>query len=332
MEQRIKDLFHKSVLQQAMRRYAILENEIAEIDAYESFIYEFQRGVSQFVLRISHSSRRSEDLIKAEVDWINYLAAGGVSVARAINSEAGNLVEAVADGQGGSFLATAFVKAQGRVPWEAGWTPERYQTYGELLGKMHALAEQYQPLDNRIKRPDWDDPMFDFVNRYLPASESIAKQKYQAVYKQIQAFPKDKDAYGLIHQDVHQTNFLMDDAGLITLYDFDECAYGWFINDIAIVLFHSSVEEEQPAFTQMFMPLFLQGYRKFHRLDPKWLKTLPLFLKLREIELYAVIHRDFDVNDVDDEWLALFMRNRKASIENDLPFINFDFEQLAEFL
>jgi hypothetical protein len=64
-------------------------------------------------------------------------------------------------------------------------------------------------------------------------------------------------------------------------------------------------------------------------LDFKWLKEIPNFLKIRETELYAVLHRDFEVNNIDNEWCARFMHNRKSRIENDIPYIDFDFESLS---
>jgi Ser/Thr protein kinase RdoA (MazF antagonist) len=333
MEQHIKNRYTDAILQEAMRRYGIAPEQIRPLDAFESFIYEFQRGSQAYILRIAHSIRRSEDLIRGEVDWINTLAEGGVPVARAIHSESGKLVESIPDALGGYFLTTAFVKAVGQPPWEVGWTPERYATYGQLLGRMHALAQHYQPTNEAWKRPAWDDDIMEFPERYLPDSESLAKQKYRAVCDQVRALPKESASYGLIHQDAHQSNFLMDEAGAITLFDFDDCAYSWFINDIAIVLFYMSVEEDDaPTFAQAFMPFFLQGYRQFHALNPKWLKKIPAFLKIREIELYAVIHRDFDLDHIDNAWCERFMRERKSKIERETPFIDFDFESLSAYL
>lgn len=333
MEQRIKDRYTDAILQEAMRRYGIAPGQIRPLDAFESFIYEFQRGPQACILRIAHSIRRSEELIRGEVDWINTLADGGVPVARAIHSAGGNLVESIPDVQGGYFLTTAFVKAVGRPPWEVGWTPERYANYGQLLGRMHALAQHYQPADQAWKRPAWDDDVMEFPERYLPASEAVAKQKYRDVCAHARGLPKESASYGLIHQDAHQSNFLMDESGSITLFDFDDCAYSWFINDIAIVLFYISVEEDDaPAFTRTFMPPFLQGYRQFHSLAPKWLQEIPAFLKIREIELYAVIHRDFDLNNIDNAWCERFMRERKYKIEHNIPFIDFDFESLSAYL
>ena len=133
MDSKIIARYNDSILQEAMRRYGIAKDQIKSLDAFESFIYEFERDGSGYILRIGHSIRKSESLIQGEVDWINYLARGGVSVARAIPSKSGKLVEVIDDGQGGQFLATAFVRAVGQPPWDAGWTSERYENYGRLI-------------------------------------------------------------------------------------------------------------------------------------------------------------------------------------------------------
>jgi len=126
---------------------------------------------------------------------------------------------------------------------------------------------------------------------------------------------------------------LVDDGGSITLFDFDDCAYSWLICDIAIVLFHATAaREDREGFTAGFMPPFLTGYSRENRLDARWLEHLPDFLKLREIDVYAVIHRSLDVENLDDWWCERFMDGRKERIERDTPVIDFDFEALARYL
>src|SRR6266496_4970902 len=137
MDQLIKDRYNDTILQEAMRRYGIAKDQIQILDSFESFIYEFDHDAERYILRVGHSFRKSESLIQGEVHWINYLADGGVSVARAISSNNGNLVEVIDDGQGGQFLVTAFMRAKGQKPWDAGWTPERFENYGQALGQMH---------------------------------------------------------------------------------------------------------------------------------------------------------------------------------------------------
>ena len=332
MEQAIKERYHPTILQEARQRYGLTNAPMQPLASVENFVYASERADQGMILRISHSLRRSAALIQSEVDWINYLAEGGVAVAQAVLSERGQLVEAIDDGMGGQFLATAFVKAAGEPPWEL-WTPPLFARYGQLLGKMHALTERYQPTAAAGKRPAWDDDLFEFIDRFLPAAQTLVREKFRQVFDQLQALPKEKTNYGLIHYDAHGNNFFVDQAGAITLFDFDDCVYSWFCNDIAIALFYIVQDaEDAPTFTREFMTHFLRGYQEAYRLDPQWLPAIPAFLKVREILLYAAMYRDFEMNPIDDEWAARFMRDRQSKIEHDVPFIDFDFTSLAASL
>lgn len=355
MDQYILTRFNDDILHEAMRRHDIAPGNIRLLDSFESIIYEFERDGGNFILRLGHSFRKSADLIHGEVDWINHLARGGVPVARAVPSLNGELVEVIDDGDSSQFLVTAFVKAKGQKPWEAGWSPARYENYGRLLGQMHALAVGYQPPVPAWRRPEWDDASLNFVEQYLPASAVRAHANYRSVLEHLRTLPKDPASYGLIHQDAHQNNFFMDADGTLTLFDFDDCAYSWFINDIAIVLFYISMDAEElgypdaTSFTHDFLIHFLRGYRQAYTLPRAWLKEIPVFLKLRELELYAVVHRDFqiegaehwdlerfkqipgfDLHNSGHMWIASFMQNRKPRIDQDLPFIEYDFESLTQ--
>lgn len=330
MEQRIRDRFEPAILREATARYGIEEGRIRPLDGFESFIYEVDRHGSPYILRLAHSLRRTEDLIQGEVDWINHLAAGGPSVARAVASERGRLVEVIDDGQGGAFLATSFVRAVGKPPWEVGWSPRLIADYGRLLGRMHRLSQEYEPTSPRWRRPHWDDPMLLEVERFLPPEDVAIGDRFRELMTRLRALPQDAPSYGLIHQDAHGGNLLVDETGTITLFDFDDCVYSWFVNDIAIVLFYAVMgQKDRPGFALGFLSQFLSGYRTENPLHPDWLLELPPFLKLREIDLYAVIHRSFDVANLDDPWCARFMDGRRERIENAVPYLELDLDDLG---
>ena len=333
MERRIKERFNDDILQSAMQRYAIAPGHIRLLDGFESFMFEFERGAQEYILRLAHSLRRSESLILGEADWINYLVAGGVSAAQVVPSDRGRLVESIDDARGGNFLATAFARAPGRPPRQVGWTPDLYETYGRLLGRMHALTQHYQVTDPAWRRPEWDDPLMLDAERNLPASQALAIERHRQVVEHVQSLSRDPASYGLIHFDAHAGNLLVDQSGAITLFDFDDCLYGWFAYDLAIVLFYMVTHvDDAPSVAGKFLPPFLRGYRRENRLDPAWLHEIPWFLKLREIDLYGVIHRSFDVDNIDNPWCARYMQDRKRRIEEDLPYLDFDFDALAHFL
>lgn len=333
MEQGIRERFDEGILDEARLRYGIHPDRLKLLDGFESFIYEFTKNDQHYILRIGHSLRRTAELISAEVEWINYLADGGASVARAIYSENEKLVESIDDGEGGQFLTTAFIRAPGEPPNSENWGPTLFRQYGQLIGRMHALSRNYQPTQPEIRRPEWDDPVMIDLEEWLPKSESQALQRYLELKKYLLKLPKDSCNYGLVHQDAHAGNFFVDHNGHITLFDFDDCAYTWYINDIAIVLFYTLAGRADAAeFVPTFMTPFLEGYVKENQPENSSFLAIPQFLKLREIDLYGVIHRSFDVNNLDNTWVANFMENRKFRIENDIPFVDYDFEQLVDLM
>jgi amicoumacin kinase len=327
MERAIRDRFNDAVLHEARRRFAIAPEAIQLLDGFESFIYAFTRPDGAYILRIGHSLRRSPELIRGEVDWINYLAAGGAGVARAVLSDNGELVELIEDGQGGRFLATAFVRAPGGPVGEmGGWTEELIRNYGRLLGRMHALSKAYRPQNPAWQRPQWDDPINNDVYAALSQEQSIVAQRYRAVFDHLLSLPRDADSYGLIHQDAHAGNLFVTADGRITLFDFDDCVYGHFAYDLAMVLFYALTNRDDAAdYARYFWPLFWQGYRGENELEEGWLAEVPYFMKLREIDLYTVIVRDVGWDHVEDHpWTARFMRGRRQRIEQDLPCLEID--------
>lgn len=334
MDPQIATRFNDDILQAALQRYAVAAGQAEALDGFESFIYRFERPDGRFILRIGHSERRSPDLIRGEVDWMNYLAAGGAAVAPAILSQQGNLVEALDDGHGAAFLATAFVHASGQAMRREQANERLYQNYGRMIGRIHALSKAYQVSDPAWRRYDWDSPINNTAERQMPAQDALALDKYRAVLAYLRRLPREAEGYGMIHQDAHPGNFFVDDEGRLTLFDFDDCVYGHFIYDIAMVLFYTATGEPDMAeYTARFMPPFLAGYRQENRLDPAWLAELPHFMKLREIDLFAAIQFSFPAGGfAANSWVGRYMQGRRERIEQDVPFITFDWNSLGEYL
>lgn len=327
MEKAIRERYNEAILHEARRRYDIDADAIKLLDGFESFMYEYERNGAEYILRIGHTIRRSIAQIQGEVDWINYLNKGGVGVARAVPSEAGSLVEAINDGQGGHFLVVAFVKAEGGPSWENGrWNEDLFVHYGRLLGRMHSLTKDYEPADPSWRRLEWDDPINVDVLHWLPEDQVLVEQRGEEVLAYLRSLPKDKESYGLIHQDAHAGNFFVDEQGKITLFDFDDSVYSWFVYDIAMVVFYAVTNHEDPeAMAAEMWPSFWHGYSLENDLDPRWLAEMPAFFKLREIGLYAIIHRSLDVDNIEDGWVAQFMDGRRQRIEQDIPYLQFVF-------
>ena len=326
MDKRSRDAFNEAILAEAMRRFGIAPGQVELLDGFESFIYFFHKDGRDYILRLSHSLRYSLEMIEGELDWINYLADRGVPAARAVPSLAGCLVEKI-EAADGHFIVSAFEKAPGAPPTPADWDAGLIVEVGRLVGRMHALAKNYQPPEERIRRPQWDFELDEFA-AYLPAGEEGVASRWAELLTRLRALPRHRDSYGLVHQDVHGGNFFVD-RGQITLFDFGDCLYAWFIYDLAMVLLyilpHHCDTLEQRAFARRCLEDLWRGYSQENTLDPAWLATIPDFLKLREIDLYIAIHRSMDINNL-DPWCAGYMDGRKARIESGHPFVDISFE------
>jgi len=331
MDPKISQRYHPAILEEALQRFAIDEQNIALLDGFESYIYAFSRPDGEFILRIGHSLRRTKELILGEVDWINTLAAGGAGVAKAVFSKNARLVEFIPDGQGGFFMATAFEKAEGGPAGGELWNPKLFRAWGRNLGRIHTLTKDYTPSQPAWKRDEWDSAGNMPVESWLPASDTAILGKFQELMTYLQALPKDRDSYGLIHQDAHAGNFFVNQDYKITLFDFDDCVYSWFVYDIAMVLFYGLMaHEDDPDYVRAFTRPFLEGYHQENILDPVWLAEIPYFLKLREIDLYAQILFSFGGPDqIDDPWCQYYMKGRKEKIESGSPYIDFNWNSLA---
>lgn len=333
MEEKIRSRYTPEILADISARFGVLPDQLETLDGFESYIYRFSRQGRRYILRISHSSRRSEAWIRGEVDWINYLVKGGASASQVILSRRGSLVERVEDGHGEAFLGTVFEHAPGQPPWEYGWSDALYQTLGKTIGRMHALSRVYLPKDSQAFRPQWDDPMMLNDPAWLPKGDEAINQKYDQVLAFCRRLPVDRDNYGMIHFDAHSMNYFVDDGGEIHLFDFDDCCYNWYANDIAMVLFYKVIgQKDLGPYTFNFMKHFIEGYRRENAFRAKWLGWIPTFMKMREIELYGVIHRSLDVENLEGAWERNYMDGRREKIMGDVPYLDFDFSMLAPLL
>jgi Ser/Thr protein kinase RdoA (MazF antagonist) len=319
-------------LTEALKRYGIAKRDTHLLDGFESFIYEYEKGDQGYILRISHSSRRTPDLIQGEIEWLNYLADNGVPAVRAIPSDRGNLVESIDLGSGAYFTTVSFERARGDHPRQGDWDNGLAAKLGQTMGRMHALTKRFEPSQPRFRRPEWYEEYETdegYAEKYLPPAETVVIDKFKTLLEYLYTLPKEHDSYGLVHVDMHGGNFFVD-HGQITLFDFDDCMYTWFIYDMAMALFyaisHHCVDQQDIIWASRFLEQFLAGYRRENMINPKWLGQIPYFLKLREIDLYIIIHRSCDLDDL-DPWCASFMANRKYKIENDIPYLKLDWDE-----
>jgi Ser/Thr protein kinase RdoA (MazF antagonist) len=324
--------FNDNILHTLAGRYNIKLESLCAIPGFMNILYQCQSGNTPYILRISHSTRRNEQLIRAECDWITYLYENGLPVAYPVLSENNQLVESLIDNKGDYFLATLFTKAHGKHPTKTDFNISFYKKYGQLLGKMHALTKNYIPSNKLSTRPPWNNKMMLDVARNIPQSEEIVFERFTHLYKYLNNLPKDNNSFGLIHQDPHTGNLFIDNKGRITIFDFDDCTYSWFINDISLVLFYAAmwVLDKPETFIADFLKHFYDGYSQENEISTNWFKEIQYFLKLRELDIYSLIYKNYDGKIASSQWAMNFMKERKFRIENNVPYLDLNFEAIIQ--
>ena len=313
------------ILGEAAARYGVTADALQRLGSFESYVFAYSKDGREYILKLTHSLHRTKEAVMAELDWVNYLADNGVTAARTIPSIHDRLVEVV-EVEDSYFLVYAFEKAAGRLSKLADWDGRFIENWGRIIGRMHALTQDYVPPAPDLRRHAWhEDVSLDF-EKHLPDSQTRVIEQARKLLKEIASLPHGRDSYGLVHSDMHHGNFFVDDGRLIA-FDFDDCHYDWFANDIAMPLFYvmrdADVGSDNLEFARFFWSTFINGYSSENSLAPEWAERIQLFLKLRELDLYTIIHAEsaFDLSP----WIQRFMDGRQQAIEENTPVIDIDF-------
>jgi len=326
MAQRTPEFVAEPLLQEACSRYGLHVDDIAMVGGYQNVIYEFERGGESHILRLTPHGLRTAAQVEAELEWIRYLAGHGIPVSAPIPSANGSWLEVV-EGSRYVCIATAFAKAPGRrvhYP-ECLRDPRLAERCGKLTGRIHRLSQRYRPT---VRRQEWtgNDYLVNAVP-YIPAEQKKVHAQIEQLLREVASLPVDDDCYGLIHGDINVGNFMVDDDGRLTLFDFDECQYSWYVEDIAVQLYYmvyvygDDAMEDRMKQCAFFMEHFLRGYREEIALPDEWLRRMPLFLRLREIIVYAGMYRGCGMTKLDD-WTSDYLSFSRARIERGLSVVD----------
>ena len=277
-------------------------------------IYFFKKDEKGYILRFSNRPYDKINETKAEMEWLYYLTEKDITVGLPLKANNGELVVSTQDNNK-HYIVTAFETLTGEF-WDKNnptkWNDTTFYKWGKLMGDIHHLTKDFKPSNDNITRGTFDGRFaLDDKVKNCPTVNAIVED----VISQMMALPKDKDSYGLIHNDMHQWNFLVD-GDKINVFDFDDSLYGWFALDIGIALYHAlwwgRKNDAGDDFTNSIIINFLKGYLSANNISDYWLEKIPLFMKFRQICKFSWF---YDPNSADEH-----QKERIFNIENDILF------------
>ncbi|TFH07810.1 MAG: hypothetical protein E4H14_07690 [Candidatus Thorarchaeota archaeon] len=322
----------ETALEEASIHYGFLKNRLVKLGGgFENKMFGFDDLGKKLVVRITPPGHKTQAEVKAEIDWIKYLFEHNAPVVSVIPSKNGNYIETVSTDVG-VISVVCFEWAQGHLVTKEDFSQDLFQKWGEAVGLMHRLTKEYKPQLNATRRIQWIDD--EYLNRALiPSNQDKVLERFDTLIEYFKDKPTYRDSFGLIHQDVHHANLFLDGERL-TVLDFDDCAYGFFIFDIANALgfsiWEKPVNMTNREFADFYLKHFMIGYMRENHLDESWVEDLPKALKLFEFIHYIAFNMDDDLAgkgsfDTLDERTKQILKKYRKSIEEDLPYIEYTF-------
>lgn len=329
----LEKCINDSILDEVKKHYGTSELEF--IGGYENHVYEFTSDQT-YIVRIGSSDHRTSSEIEAELNWIEYLIKDSylsehiISPKRTINNELQFTIPVT----NGYLNVNAFHKASGKlvdIEDKTQWNQAFFEQLGKIMGRIHKLSKKF-PMINR--RKFYEEEKFDIETKLKRDPELLKIVREEL--KDVKSISYGPETWGLIHNDFHWGNYFYNYGNAI-VFDFDDCCYGPFINDIAISVFNPLVyfsPEPTPSgldarnkFAKNFLSSFINGYNSHSNLPEEEWNKIPYYLKVRDINFYTDAISREDPSKINEEFkhgLEL-MRER---IINKHPIITLKIDEL----
>ena len=245
------------------------------------------------VLRVHRLGYHTEAEIASELAWMDALRVeAGVRTPRVLPATDGRRIVAATDAASGDRRqCVRFEFLPGTEP--AAGSLEHFAELGEITARMHrhVLRWARPPWFTRFH---WDyDAAFGGGARWGrwqdgigvgPAEREVLGRLDGTLRARLAAFGSGPERYGLVHADTRLANLLVDD-GAVSVIDFDDSGFSWFLYDAGTSVSFFEHEPRVPA----LLDAWLAGYRKVLALAAEDEAEIWTFILFRRLLLVAWI-------------------------------------------
>ncbi|QIF04349.1 phosphotransferase [Roseimicrobium sp. ORNL1] len=300
------------LLNQLVGPYGLHAEDLVFLRKSQNSVYRARRpsdgGVC--IIRISEGRHRTQAEVETELKWVSHLAERGVSVCAPLPTLAGERCVALRQDES-EYVVACFEHAPGQqIAPRSDDLPRHtaeYRQLGRLLGHLHREAVPYKLGDTAWLRPSWYESRL-LCQDVAAMEDALGKNFCRSLDTLVAGLRQSLDAtigFGLVHGDVSFNNCHFEGT-LPWLFDFDNCEYGSFLQDIATVLYDSIYCKALNRFAdaelhqRMLPPLasFLEGYSCTGIGTVLDGGLITKFFLLREAIIYVHYHRTLDVENL----------------------------------
>ncbi|WP_428032968.1 phosphotransferase enzyme family protein [Ancylobacter sp.] len=245
------------------------------------------------VFRVHRPGYHTRAEIESELSWLTALGADSIVPTLTPLPQADGRLIADLQEDGTIRHVVAFGLVPGREPAEGDDLPRWYRELGAINARLHIHARGWQRPEG-FTRKRWDyDAMLGDVQLWgdwraalgLDAEgRAVLERTAQVLRDLLDTYGTGEDRFGLVHADMRVANLLVDDDTL-SVIDFDDCGFSWYLYDFAAAISFSEHEPYVPA----LQAAWIEGYRTVAPLPDEDCAILPVFIMLRRMLLTAWI-------------------------------------------
>lgn len=280
----------------AAAAFDIEVNDVEVMSRSENVVCALEAvGGERFAVRLHRPGYNTLAELESEVRFVRSLDDFGVPVptARATTTGA-HYVPIDVDGDQRYAGIVEWVPGEplgGPLDGGATGLVDHYRTIGSLAARIRAHNMTWEPgVDFERRRWDaagfvGDAPLwgrFWEVDALSPARRSLFAQARELLGHRLGSLSTGPDQFGMIHADLHLGN-LMADGEALTVIDFDDAGFGWFMHELAVAL-HPVLGE--PVFDDARAAI-IEGYRSEQPLDEADVEQIDTFLAVRSLMIVA---------------------------------------------
>lgn len=289
--------------------------EVKLLGGYNGNVFEVGTA-NKYVIKIMERASSPEANALAELEWLLYLHSQGMRVPRPLRLKGNEYMQQISE----EYYCIAFEKINGShvLPSQnEGWGNVLFEKWGEAMGRLHFNARGYS---TNIKRPHWSQNNVLLNLDTVPLKPQLV-QKWNRYLKDLSSLPISSDHFGLIHGDLHHENLILT-GDEITILDFGDSEYHWFVYDIAIAVYHSALtvsKTERDEFAKSFFNSFMNGYARGNS-NTAFLKDIDYFLDYRHFYSFTYHSMHLDTSIMTEKQLD-YLKDMELSLIHETPFL-----------
>ncbi|MCU1529552.1 MAG: hypothetical protein JWP75_3315 [Frondihabitans sp.] len=285
----VRRAWHLPETDVAVSLIAVSENVTFKVTVDEDPALVVRLGRPGYAESIEH--------VRSELLWVEALQRdAGVPTPSPRHGADGDLVQFLVDDTGASWTAVGFDFVTGTILEDQINFEDSFVEIGQMTAQLHEHSRDWVSpagfqrfswtLDDMTgataRWGDWRNaPLTDADRAVVERAETVARGALSGVTRTPQH-------WGLIHSDLRPSN-VMTHEGAMTIIDFDDCGYGYYLYDFGSAL---TFYEHRPAALEMGAR-WLDGYRKVATLTRDDLEIAGALSLMRRLTMlgWATTHR-----------------------------------------